>query len=171
MYSFQNLSLFLTILFSGLVAGLLYSYSCSVNPGLKALTNKEYLSAMQSINRSIQNPLFFLSFMGLLLLLPLCCWFAWMQQVNISFTLVLTAALIYFIGVFAVTVFGNVPLNNELENFNIINATEAGMADMRSKFESQWVKWHSVRTIASVVSFGLLVYGLIKNLPVRLLLK
>jgi uncharacterized membrane protein len=164
MYSFQNIILFLAVLFSGLVAGLLYSYSCSVNPGLKILPAKEYLTAMQSINRAIQNPIFFLSFMGLLLLFPLCSWFAYKQQINIPFTLVLAAALIYFIGVFAVTLIGNIPLNNQLENFNIANASDEEMAGMRSKFESSWVKWHSVRTIAAVISFGTLVFGLIKRL-------
>lgn len=70
MLSFQNIIIFLTILFSGLVAGLFYAYSCSVNPGLKALSDVEYLIAMQSINRAIQNPYFFCSFMGLLLCFP-----------------------------------------------------------------------------------------------------
>jgi uncharacterized membrane protein len=68
--SFMKMALFTTILFSGLVAGLLYSYSTSVNPGLKALPDNEYIRAMQSINTAIQNPVFFIAFMGLLLLFP-----------------------------------------------------------------------------------------------------
>jgi uncharacterized membrane protein len=61
--------LFFTILLSGLVAGLLYAYSCSVNSGLKNLPDAAYLKAMQSINIAIQNPLFFASFLGLPVLL------------------------------------------------------------------------------------------------------
>jgi len=66
----QNVMLICTIILSGLVAGLLYSYACSVNPGLHKLSDKEYIGAMQSINVAIQNPVFFISFMGSLILFP-----------------------------------------------------------------------------------------------------
>jgi len=164
MSSFQNIILFITILFSGMVAGLLYSYSCSVNPGLKALSSKEYLSAMQSINRAIQNPVFFVTFMGLLILLPLCCWLAYKHQINISFPFLATATLIYFIGVIGVTAAGNIPLNNQLESFNINTASDADMLSMRTQFEIAWVRWHSIRTTASVISFAVLLYGVFKKL-------
>ncbi|MBC8154239.1 MAG: DUF1772 domain-containing protein, partial [Bacteroidetes bacterium] len=59
---------------TALIAGLLYAYSCSVNPGLNRLSDASYLAAMQSINREIQNPVFFLSFLGALVLLPLSTW-------------------------------------------------------------------------------------------------
>ncbi len=65
-----NLFLLVTALASGLVAGLFYSYACSVNPGLGALSDANYLAAMQSINIAILNPVFISSFMGALVLLP-----------------------------------------------------------------------------------------------------
>jgi uncharacterized membrane protein len=167
MSSLQNIILFLTILFSGLVAGLLYSYSCSVNPALKALPDKEYISAMQSINKAIQNPVFFLSFLGLLILFPLCSWLTYKNTMAIPFLYVLIAAVIYFVGVFGITVVGNVPLNNQLEKFSVSNADATQLADMRLRFEAAWVRWHTIRTIASVVSFGILVWGLLKNLTYK----
>jgi uncharacterized membrane protein len=163
MLSLQNIIVFLTILFSGLMAGLLYSYSCSVNPGLKALPDKEYLSAMQSINRAIQNPVFFISFMGLLVLLPVSSWLSYKQSMTVPFIYVLIATVIYFIGVFGVTVMGNIPLNNQLEKFNISSSSATQIADMRLGFETAWVRWHTVRTIASVISFGVLVLGLFRR--------
>ena len=66
----QNSLLFLSVLLSGLIMGLLYGYACSVNPGLNKLSDAEYLRAMQSINTAIQNPVFFISFMGTLFILP-----------------------------------------------------------------------------------------------------
>ncbi len=164
MFSIQNIILLVTILFSGLVAGLLYSYSCSVNPGLKSLGDKEYLSAMQSINRAIQNPLFFLTFMGLLILLPVCCWLAYKQHVNISAAIMFAATLVYFIGVFGVTAAGNIPLNNQLENFNIATASQDAIVEMRRQFETTWVRWNTGRTIASVVCFACLLYGVFKKM-------
>jgi uncharacterized membrane protein len=162
MFSFQNIPVFLTILFSGLVAGLLYSYSCSVNIGLKALPNEEYLKAMQSINIAIQNPYFFISFMGLLLLFPLTGWIFYSQKPTISFYLLLIAAALYFIGVFGVTVFGNVPLNDQLAKFGISSASPNQISTMRLTFESEWNKFHLIRTVSAILSFGLTILTIMK---------
>lgn len=50
-FSIQNLSLFLATLLCGLLAGLFYGYSCSVNNGLGRLNDPGYLKAMRSINK------------------------------------------------------------------------------------------------------------------------
>jgi uncharacterized membrane protein len=153
--------LFSTVLCSGLVAGLMYAYSCSVNPGFRSLSDVEYLRAMQSINRSIQNPVFFLSFMGLLLLLPLSDYHLFGQQ-RPAFTWMMAATICYFVGVFGVTAAGNIPLNNALEAFSISGASSAELAAMRAKFQEPWNLLHMVRTIASIVAFGLTIVSLFK---------
>jgi uncharacterized membrane protein len=163
MLSFPNLSLFITILFSGLIAGLLYSYSCSVNLGLKALPDEGYLKAMQSINVAIQNPYFFVCFIGLLLLFPLTTW-GWYTKLPVPvFYLLLSASILYLVGVFGVTIFGNVPLNNQLAQFDISNASPHEISSMRLTFESAWNKYHFIRTITAVLSFGLTILALLKN--------
>ncbi|CAN5831976.1 hypothetical protein BH11BAC7_BH11BAC7_06390 [soil metagenome] len=162
MFSFQNAISFITILFSGLIAGLLFSYSCSVNSGLKVLPDGVYLKAMQSINAAIQNPYFFLCFMGLLFLFPVYAWLVYAQQDKTSFYFVLAAAAIYFSGVFAVTVFGNVPLNELLAKFEIASASAADISSMRSDFEAHWNTFHLVRTIAAVISFSLTILTVLK---------
>src|SRR5215218_9725134 len=98
--------LLMTVLFSGLVAGLFYSYSCSVNLGLKSLPDSEYIKAMQSINIAIQNPVFFISFMGLLLCFPIATYQVYTEP-NTAFYLLVTAMAVYFVGVFGITVFCN----------------------------------------------------------------
>lgn len=155
--------LFTTVLFSGLVAGLFYSYSCSVNPGLRALSDSGYLHAMQSINFSIQNPVFFLSFLGLLFLYPASAWNLYSSAPSSSFYLMLAASLCYFIAVFGITIFGNVPLNTLLEQFVINEATETERSEMRRLFERPWNTFHLIRTSASVVSFALSILALIKQ--------
>ena len=104
----------ITVLFSGLIAGLLFSYSCSVNLGLHHLTDIEYIKTMQAINVEIQNIYFFIAFMGLLLVLPTSTWLSYSVNNKVMFYLMLTTTLFYFIGVFGVTALGNVPLNNQL---------------------------------------------------------
>lgn len=162
MFSLQNTILFITTLFSGLVAGLLYSYSCSVNIGLKALPDAEYLKAMQSINIAIQNPFFFISFMGLLLLFPFSAWGLYSQQTTTSFYLLLVATAFYFIGVFGVTVFGNVPLNNQLAGFVISSASSEEISKMRFTFETSWNKFHLIRTVSAILSFGFTILSIMK---------
>ncbi|MFA6151890.1 MAG: DUF1772 domain-containing protein [Chitinophagaceae bacterium] len=159
MLSFQNITIFLTILFSGLVAGLFYAYSCSVNPGLNALNDVEYLKAMQSINGAIQNPYFFCSFMGLPLVFPLCYWQTYGS--GTSFYLIMEAAIIYFIFVFCITIFGNVPLNNMLESFKINEANNEQIASTRRAFEKPWNQFHLIRTLASVISFCLCILSIV----------
>lgn len=150
-----NLFLLVTALASGLIAGLFYSYSCSVNPGLGALSDAGYLAAMQSINRAILNPVFFFSFMGTLLLLPINTY----QHFGTGsrFYLLLAAAAVYIIGSFGVTMFGNVPLNDALDKMNLTGASEQELAAHRLRFEVSWNRLHAVRTYASVLSFVLVL--------------
>ena len=154
------ITLLASTILNGLVAGLLYAFVCSVNPGLAALGDREYLGAMQSINQSIQNPLFFLSFMGTLILVPVCCFIMFRQTgLSLPFGLLLSAAFVYAVAVFGITIFGNVPLNEYLSKINLTALSPEALASVRIKFEKPWNGLHQVRTIASVLSFGLLVFS------------
>lgn len=146
-----NIILALTTTTTALIAGLLYAYSCSVNIGLGQLPDAEYISAMQAINRAIQNPLFFISFMGTLFLLPLSTYLHYGQPVSTRFWLLLAATVVYILGVIGVTALGNVPLNNMLESFNLKAASLNDMAQQRSKFENAWNQFHTIRTWAAVL--------------------
>ena len=157
----QNVMLICTIVLSGLVAGLLYAYACSVNPGLHKLSDKEYLSAMQSINIAIQNPVFFISFMGSLILFPIAA-FQLRSGQQAAFNYILIAMILYVAGVFGVTMFANVPLNNRLADFNIAAASQNELAAMRAIFEKPWNMYHLIRTIASVAAFVFSILSLSK---------
>lgn len=154
MKKMATLVLILTALTTALIAGLFYAYSCSVNPGLARLNNREYIIAMQSINEAILNPLFFLSFMGTLILLPVSCYLHYQQP---RFVLLLFAMVTYLGGTFCVTIFGNVPLNNVLAQFNAHTASLAEIAHQRKLFEMPWNTLHTVRTISSVISLLLVI--------------
>ncbi|MCF0062794.1 DUF1772 domain-containing protein [Dyadobacter chenwenxiniae] len=155
-------SLILTALLTGLSAGLFYAYSCSVNLGLARLPDNEYLRAMQEINKAILNPVFFMSFIGSIFLLAFASWLSHSEQVA-TFRLLLAATLVYAIGVFGVTVAGNVPLNDTLAGFNINAATADEIRLQRLHFERPWNKLHSIRTLCSVGAFLLVVIALCKT--------
>ncbi len=153
---------FAAVLLTGLLAGLFYGYDCSIIKGLGKLPHAVYLQSFQSINRSIQNPYFFTSFIGSLMVLPIAGWLSYSAGNSVSFYLLLAATLVYFIAVFGVTIFCNVPLNERLANFSIATATESELAAMRQVFEKPWNRYHTFRTIASIISFGLAILSFIK---------
>ena len=157
-------SLVISALLTGISAGLFYSYACSVNPGLGKLGDAEYLRAMQEINKAILNPLFFISFMGSLLVLGVATWQSYGNNTG-TFYWLLAALLLYGIGVFGMTMFANVPLNDRLDQFPVLTATAAEVAAMRKAFEQPWNAYHSIRTVASIVSFVLVLVSLTKHKP------
>lgn len=151
--------LLLTMLLTALITGLFYGYSCSVNPGLGRLPDREYLLAMQSINEAILNPLFFLSFMGTSVLLPVSAYISYTPVWSLRFICLLLAALVYIGGVLGVTMMGNVPLNEALARFNIADATDSDLAAQRLLFEKPWLVFHQIRTVSCVVALILAVTG------------
>lgn len=151
------------VLLSGLVAGLFYGYDCSVTKGLAQVQPDAYLQSFQAINKAIQTPYFFVSFLGCLLLLPVATWLSRGQGQHADFYLLLSATLIYYTGVFGVTIMGNIPLNERLANFPLATATENEKTAMRNVFEHTWNLYHRIRTVASVVAFVLTIAALVKQ--------
>ncbi len=143
------------IIGSGLMAGLLYGWAVSVNPGLRRVPDTTYVTTMQSINRAIINPMFLLPF----LTMPLILAAAAITQFRIGDTrrgwYLITAAVVYLLGVVGVTVGGNVPLNNALDAVTLADVSNSEVAAERRSYETGWVRWHNVRTVASLFSFGL----------------
>jgi uncharacterized membrane protein len=153
-----SVSLALAVVSTALITGLFYGYSCSVNPALARLSDNAYLTAMQNINRAIQNPLFFSSFFGALLLLPVAAFFNYQIRPERCY-LLLVATLVYAAGVIGITVACNIPLNNTLDSLSLnrISAPEAKAA--RVAFETSWNKWHTVRTLFSTLALILGVWA------------
>jgi uncharacterized membrane protein len=153
----------LSVLATGLIAGLFYGYSCSVNQGLGNLPDEKYLEAFQSIDRAIQNPAFLSSFLGSAVLLPIVTILVYKTEVPASFFFLVSATIIYFTGVIGITVFCNVPLNEQLAKFSISTATADEISAMRQVFEKPWNRFHSIRTIASIIAFSFTILSIIKQ--------
>ncbi|HTN16603.1 MAG TPA: DUF1772 domain-containing protein [Chitinophagaceae bacterium] len=139
-----------TALCTALMAGLFFAYSFSVVPGLGQLGDYEYLRAMQSINRAIQNPFFFIPFFTAVLLLPLS---AYRMKDRTRKRLLQAAAACYTIGVMLVTIIGNVPLNNAIEAMELHNMSVLELKAQRFAFEPLWNRLNMVRTVCSSLAF------------------
>ena len=151
----RTLTLALATLTAGLIAGVYYAYAVSVNLGLAAQPDASYIATMQAINEKIENPLFFLSFFGaaLFVLMALGVHFRPRSE---RFWLVALACLFYIGGSFLLTVFVNVPLNEELARV-ATDASPGELARARAAYEGPWNFWNGVRAVFSMLAFLVLV--------------
>lgn len=136
---------------SALMAGLFYAFSIAVNRGLERLDDREFVKAMQFINSRILNPLFFLVFFGAPLLLLLATVLHG-EEGGKPFVFLLAATILYFTGVFGVTVIKNVPMNTKLAKLIPETASEEEISGMRTAFEKPWTRWNHIRTVASCLT-------------------
>jgi len=155
----QNISLNVALVLTGLSAGLFFAWSVSVIPGTQKVDNLSYLETMQSINREIINPAFFLVFFGSMAALSYSSYIIYGQSTT-SFWYLVTATLTYLLGTIGVTGMGNVPLNNELEVLNLAKLSTKELAEFREHYESRWNKFHTYRMLFSVLSFLLTLLAL-----------
>lgn len=154
----KTIVFFITVLLNALSTGFFFAWSVSVILGTKKVGHLTYLETMQNINREILNPVFFIVFFGSLIALGITTYFQFNNQT--MFVLVLVSTIIYLIGTFGVTAFGNVPLNNELEALTITDLKTIELKNFRIYYESAWNHYHGIRTISSMVSFILLLISI-----------
>lgn len=151
----SNITLVITATLTALMAGLFYAWSCSVMLGFARLTGKEFVTAMQATNRAIQNPVFFTAFFGAPIFLVISSVIHYHQSPR--FGLLSAATVIYLIGTFGVTIFGNVPMNNTLNRFDLQAASETEIAAQRTDFEGRWNNLNTIRTVSSTLAVILVI--------------
>lgn len=159
----NNIILLAAALATALMAGLFFNWTNAITGGLHKLPDSQYISAMQSINRAIQNPVFFLAFFGAAILLPVSSYLYYQSPLPITFYLVFAATILYICGVMAVTIFGNIPLNETLDKFNLAKATPEEIYKLRLAFEARWNSLNTIRTLTSFVSLLLILIACINT--------
>lgn len=155
-----QLTLIVATLLCSLVAGFLFAFAVVVMPGIRTLAGGEFLRAFQVMDRVIQNnqPLFLLVWMGSAVALLISAALGIGQLDGAGRLLLVSVAIVYFLGVQVPTVTIHIPLNNRVQTLEIGGMDEAAQAVARRDFESRWNRWNSVRTVlASLVSVGLVV--------------
>lgn len=159
--SINTITSFVTIIFTGLTAGLCFTWSNAVITGLSRLGDLEYLQAFKEMNRAIINPTFLVVFFWPLFL-HLIHIYLYRNLQNTFFWMLLAAALLFILGVGVVTVFGNIPLNEMLDKTNLSTASATDLKLLRNRFEYRWSNFHLIRTVTSIGSFALLVFALLQ---------
>jgi len=154
--TFRVLTLAGATLTTGLAAGVFYAYAVSVNLGLATQPDASYVATMQAINERIENPLFFASFFGALLLLLAALAVHFPRPRSGRFWLVALACVLYVGGGFLLTSFVNVPMNNDLAAVDP-GAPARVLSEARDAYEGPWDFWNGVRTVFSSMAFLALV--------------
>jgi uncharacterized membrane protein len=107
---------------------------------------------MQSINRAILNPAFFLIFLGSILFLSISSFYEFHSN-KVAFWLLLSSSIFYLLGTVGVTALANVTLNDQLDILELTKLDSNKLAEFRSFYESNWNRLHLIRTVFAVVSF------------------
>ncbi|MFD2562972.1 anthrone oxygenase family protein [Aquimarina rubra] len=158
--NFKIIVLMLGVLFTGLTAGLCFTWSNAITPGIGRLDDLGFLQSFQAMNRAIINRSFLITFFGPVILLFINAYLHRNAHPTTFWSFML-AAILFLIGIGLITVFKNVPLNELLDKTVLEDLSTIELKDLRTKFEQPWNRWHIQRTIASFTSFSLLLIGLI----------
>ena len=161
-YSNQHIVTIVLVLLTGLSAGLCFTWSNAITPGIGRLDDFGYLRAFQQMNRSIINPLFILVFFGPFFL-GLINLYLFKDASSSMIWLLIFAMAFYFFGVLLVTIFGNVPLNDLLDKTDLTKASLEDLKSLRNRFEKKWNRLHLIRTVTSIASFLMLIISLLQS--------
>ncbi len=151
------------LLGSGLVGGIFFAFSSFVMTALAKVSDVQGLVAMQSINAVVLNRSFLGSFLGTAVVSLGAILLAVVGWGSPAAPFWLGGALMYLLGTFLVTMFGNVPLNQQLE---VVSAGSAEAGVVWRRYVRRWTLWNHVRTAAAMAaallfSLGLLQHGVV----------
>jgi uncharacterized membrane protein len=141
----------------GLMAGLFFAFSTSVMHALGRIPPPAGMAAMQAINTAILNPVFLTVFLGTAVLCLSVAGVSVWRWAEAGALLCAIGAVLYFVGVFLVTIVVNVPMNNALAS-----GTPDDPASLRrwAIYLARWTAWNHVRTIAALLAAMALTLGL-----------
>ncbi len=150
----------MALLGSAMVGGIFFAFSSFIMKALAGVPSGEGIGAMQSINVVVINPSFMGAFFGTAALSLIAIWFALAGWGHPFAPYFLGGALFYLVGTILVTIFGNVPLNDQLA---AVSATDLGSPEVWELYLDRWTMWNHVRTAAAMVAALLYTLGLMQN--------
>jgi uncharacterized membrane protein len=159
-----RISLVLSTLLCALVAGFVFAFASVAMPGIRSLSDHDFLQAFKAMDRVIQNnqPLFMLVWAGSVVALVASAVLGISRLDGADRLLIVSATAIYLLGVQLPTATINIPLNNRLQADDLGTLTESELHDLRSDFEPRWTRWNSIRTVFAVLSSTLLIILLLR---------
>lgn len=143
-----QISLIVAVFLTGLFAGFFVTYEISVTRGLAEVDDLTYVETFQWINATVLNLEFFVIFF---VTVPALVAALVLNRGGERLpTALLASALVMALATVVITVTGNVPLNNELAEYETLTPEIARTA--RVAFEEPWNRLNLVRTLTAVVA-------------------
>ena len=159
-----HITLILATFLCSLVAGFLFAFASVVMPGIKSLSDREFIRAFQVVDGVIQNnqPIFILVWVGSVVVLPTSAVLGIGQLDGAERLLIIFPTLIYLLGVQLPTFTINVPLNNKLQTLEPDTMDKTKQKVARQEFEPRWNLWNSIRTNLACFTSALLIFLLFR---------
>jgi len=143
-----QISLIVAVFLTGLFAGFFVTYEISVTRGLAEVDDLTYVETFQWINDTVLNLEFFVIFF--VTVPSLVAALVLNRRGERLPTALLASALVMALATVVITVTGNVPLNNELAEYETLTPEIARTA--RVAFEEPWNRLNLFRTLTAVVA-------------------
>lgn len=154
-----HLAAYTSVLFAGAIFGFFYAWVCSTMWGLDAADPRVAMAAMQAMNDSVRNAVFFPAFFLTPIVLGGTALIVRRAGSGHAAVLFGSAAVIYVVAAMAVTGLVNVPMNEELAAMPIpASISEAAL--IWQEYSGRWQVYNIIRTVASGVTLVLVAVGL-----------
>jgi len=150
-------AVFLAAIGSGVMGGFFYGFSNVVMAALGRVAPQSGIAAMQSINVTVLNPIFFVLFFGTALLAAILAIVALFQLSQPGAHMLLAGSILYLGGIILVTMIFNVPMNEALAGID--PASPAG-AELWASYLDRWTVWNHVRTITGIIASACFILAL-----------
>ena len=134
---------------SGLMAGLFCTFSNFAMRALSSIPPAKGISAMQSINIVIVNPVFLSVFLGTAAVSLAAVVLGILNLGIAGSAWALLGGALYLAGSIAVTGIFNVPLNNKLA---AVDADSDDSVSVWHDYVARWTRWNHVRSISTLAS-------------------
>jgi uncharacterized membrane protein len=138
----------------GLFAGLFYTFTTAVMPGLTAAEDRTLVDAMQ---RLIDNPVFPLTILGAGVLLAVTLVQA-RRAGEFRYARWIVASLACYMVTVIITFVVHLPLNDDLMNAGDPARIE-NLTKVHDDFATPWIAWDFIRTLASTAAFACLAWA------------
>lgn len=157
MSTLGTIVLIVGLVLNALMAGLYFSFTTAVMPGLARTDDRGYVTAFQRLNESILNPVFLTTFMGALVVPSVAVFLHLDDDTRTRLPWIIAGVVLYGATV-VITSTVNIPLNNRIAAAGDVTDQSAPAA--RAAFHERWTRFNSARTVLSLAAVVALAIAL-----------
>lgn len=145
------------LVLNALMAGLYFGFSTAVMPALARTDDRSYVTSMQRINESIENPRFLTTFMGALVV-PIVAVFLHLGDEGRDRLPWIVAGAVLYGATIVTTGAVNIPLNKQLVAAG--DVTDHPAPAVRSAFHDRWTRFNTARAVLCTAAVAALTIAL-----------